>query len=125
MLTTEVRRDRMLVMDEVSAVLWYLEDRLMGAASATTERLADTFEATFGRPLRGLSPISAGSWVGGDRDGNPFVTPDITIAAARRVSHGVLRHYIAAVESLFKTLSLSARLAGVSDALRESSRHGH
>ncbi|HXL34247.1 MAG TPA: phosphoenolpyruvate carboxylase, partial [Gemmatimonadales bacterium] len=66
-LTEEVRRDRPSVMDEVSNALWYLEDRLLEAASRVQERLVQTFEDEFGRGLAPVTPLTLGSWVGGDR----------------------------------------------------------
>src|SRR5437870_10516765 len=47
-LTEEIRRDRPSVMDEVSNALWYLEDRLLEAASRVRERLVEAFEDEFG-----------------------------------------------------------------------------
>ncbi len=106
-LTSELRRDRPRVMDEVSTVQWYLEDRLMQAYERVTERLEERFEKHFGAKLVKPSPLSIGSWVGGDRDGNPFVTPEVTLATARQNAHGVVRRYIVTARQLFKRLSLS------------------
>ena len=85
-LTREVRRDRPGVMDEVSTVLWYLQDRLLDASNRVVTLFEDAFEQAFQRPLPTPPRVHLGSWVGGDRDGNPFVTPAITLAAARRTT---------------------------------------
>src|SRR2546427_598535 len=77
-LTHEVRRDRPSVMDEVSNALWYLEDRLLEAASHVRERLVQAFEDEFGRGLAAVTPLSMGSWAGGGPAGNPFVTARLT-----------------------------------------------
>jgi len=119
-LTEEVRRDRPSVMDEVSNALWYLEDRLLEAASRVRERLVQAFEDEFGRGLAAVTPLSMGSWVGGDRDGNPFVTAEITLAAARSARRAVLSHYARALADLAARLSVSERLAAVSPELRAS-----
>jgi phosphoenolpyruvate carboxylase len=119
-LTEEVRRDRPSVMDEVSNALWYLEDRLLEAASRVRERLVQAFEDEFGRGLAAVTPLSMGSWVGGDRDGNPFVTAEITLAAARSARRAVLGHYARALADLAARLSVSERLAAVSPELRAS-----
>ena len=121
-LTEEIRRDRPSVMDEVSNALWYLEDRLLDAASRVRERLVEAFEDEFGSGLgpAPVTPLTLGSWVGGDRDGNPFVTAEITLAAARRARRSVLDHYAKALADLAARLSVSDRLATVSPELRAS-----
>ena len=121
-LTEEIRRDRPSVMDEVSNALWYLEDRLLEAASRVRERLVEAFEDEFGRGFgpAPVTPLTLGSWVGGDRDGNPFVTAEITLAAARRARRAVLDHYAKALADLAARLSVSERLATVSPELRAS-----
>jgi phosphoenolpyruvate carboxylase len=121
-LTEEIRRDRPSVMDEVSNALWYLEDRLLEAASRVRERLAEAFEDEFGRGFGPalVTPLTLGSWVGGDRDGNPFVTAEITLAAARRARRAVLDHYAKALADLAARLSVSERLATVSPELKVS-----
>jgi phosphoenolpyruvate carboxylase len=122
-LTSEIRQDRPSVRDEVSTGLWYLETRLLDASARAHDALVRAFEAEFetGGPatdaLRLAVPLRLGNWVGGDRDGNPNVTPDITIAAARRASHVILGRYRAALDALTERLSLSARIAPPTEAL--------
>src|SRR5216110_1956840 len=119
-LTEEVRRDRPSVMDEVSNALWYLEDRLLDAASRVRERLVQAFEDEFGGGLAAVTPLTMGSWVGGDRDGNPFVTAEITLAAARSARRAVLGHYARSLADLTARLSVSERLAAMSPELEAS-----
>ena len=119
-LTAEVRQDRPSVLDEVSTVLWYLEDRLMEAGASTGMAFADAFEQAFGEPLATPPKVHPGTWVGGDRDGNPFVTPEVTLAAARRAMHRTLGLYHRRVDALIEHLSLSARHASIPEALRAS-----
>src|SRR5439155_9873950 len=75
-LTEEVRRDRPSVMDEVSNAHWYLEDRLLEAEWRVGERPIQAFEDEFGCGPGAVTPLTMGSWVGGGRDGNPFVTAE-------------------------------------------------
>ena len=122
-LTAEVRRDRPSVRDEVSTSLWYLETRLLDATARAQDGLVRAFEAEFAQPAEALrlsTPLRLGSWVGGDRDGNPFVTPEATIAAARRASHAIMGRYRNALEGLAERISLSAHLAEPTEALRDS-----
>jgi len=119
-LTDEVRKNRPSVMDEVSTVIWYLEDRLLDATTHAHESCANSFRETFGEELGVEVPLTLGSWVAGDRDGNPFVTPDLTIAAVRRHAHALLAHYEKRVLLLIERLSISSRIAPEMTELRES-----
>ena len=120
-LTAEVRQDRPTVRDEVSTVIWYLETRLLEAGVRAGEALARAFEDEFpesanaGMPQ--AVPIRFGTWVGGDRDGNPFVTPSESIAAARRASYAILGRYHGTLGDLVGRVSVSARLAAPSAEL--------
>jgi phosphoenolpyruvate carboxylase len=117
-LTSEVRRDRPSVLDEVSTVVWYLEDRLVEAASHVSDVFRRAFEETFGEKLGVTFRMPPGSWVGGDRDGNPNVTPEVTLAAARRTGLAVLEHYGRKVMDLIVRLSLSNRIVAAPPVLR-------
>lgn len=122
-LTSEVRRDRPTVRDEVSSVLWYLETRLLDAAARAHGALLRAYEESFGalpESLRVGAPLQLGSWVAGDRDGNPFVTPDATLAAARRAAHLVVGRYREAVLGLVEQLSVAAHIAPPPPALLRS-----
>ncbi len=122
-LTGEVRQDRPTVLDEVSSALWYLETRLLDSGAHTQSTLALAFEEEFSRSgdfFRLAVPLRFGTWVGGDRDGNPFVTPEITVATARRASHVILGRYSAALDDLTRRLSLSATIAPPTNALMKS-----
>lgn len=122
-LTSEVRQDRPTVLDEVSTALWYLETRLLEAGEYMHSTLALAFEEEFARTadsFRLSVPLRFGTWVGGDRDGNPYVTPEITIATARRASYVILARYAAAIDDLTRKLSLASSIAKPPDALIKS-----
>lgn len=122
-ITSEVRQDRPSVKDEVNTVIWYLETRLLDAGAAARDALLRAFEEEFGKAsdaLRQHVPLSMGNWVGGDRDGNPFVTPDVTIATARRSSYAILGRYGEMLRDLVQRLSVSSAIAPPSEQLRHS-----
>ena len=119
-LTSEVRHDRPTVLDEASTARWYLRDRLLPACARAATDLAGAFQQTFSQTLQPVHPVVPGSWVGGDRDGNPFVTPDVTLRVARQTARAVIRHYLKVIDGLFIRLSLSARIKPVPDVLRRS-----
>lgn len=121
--TAEVRQDRPSVKDEVSTVLWYLETRLLDASTAARDALVRAFEEEFAvasPDVTNAIPIRLGNWVGGDRDGNPFVTADVTVATARRASHAILGRYRTIVNALVQRLSMSASIAPPTAALVHS-----
>ena len=119
-LTDEVRPDRPSVLDEVNAVIWYLEDRLMDATSDLATSTARAFKSVFGAELGGAPRISLGSWVGGDRDGNPFVTPEVTLAATRRTAYALLARYRRQLDELINRISISDRVRTAPEQLRAS-----
>jgi phosphoenolpyruvate carboxylase len=122
-LTSEVRQDRPTVGDEVSTVLWYFETRLLEASAAATRSMMEAYEEAFSVPASAarISPtIRLGTWVGGDRDGHPHVTPETTIAAARRASYAIIGRYIEMIDDLVHKVSLSAHLTIQSPALTDS-----
>jgi len=119
-LTTEVRADRPSVMHEVSNVLWYLEHRFPETESRMVKELQRAFREVFDRALTVPAFLRIGSWVGGDRDGNPEVTPQVTLQAARRAADTIVGVYIDRLEALTEALSWSARIKSVPQALETS-----
>ena len=118
--TDEIRPGKPMVSDEASAVGWYLEQ----LARNTVPQLVGEFErearaAGFTVP-EDARPLVLGSWVGGDRDGNPFVTPQVTREVVALNADRALRIHLQSVERLIDELSISTRVVGVSEELRGS-----
>lgn len=119
--TDELRHERPGVGDEVKNVLWYVEEMVRPLVAELPERLAWAFEKTFGEPLGELAtPLRVHSWVGGDMDGNPLVTPDVFEDAIRAHHARGLRRLVEDVRELATTLSQSSRHARVPAALEAS-----
>ena len=119
-LTAEVRADRPSVFEEVSNATWYLEKRFLPASAQLIARLRGAFASTYGRELAPCSPLRVGSWVGGDRDGNPFVTPEVTREAVGSAAAAMLGAYQRAVRHLLGALALSNRVKSTPPSLAES-----
>ena len=118
--TDELRLDRPEPLDEAMNALYYLDDL---ATSTVPEVLND-----FARELKRLGielpvtsrPLTFGTWIGGDRDGNPNITPAITEdAVVLQVGHAI-RTTIAAMNKLRQMLSVSTRIAGATPELSAS-----
>jgi phosphoenolpyruvate carboxylase len=118
--TDELRREKPGPLDEARAVQYYLDDlvadvlpELLDEMDVQLRRLGVTPDPTH-------APVRFGSWVGGDRDGNPNVTADVTLAVLDVQHAHAIRHLVAAVEALSADLSTSTVVRHVAEELRES-----
>jgi len=119
--TDEVRVEKPLVSDEIGMGLDYYSISLFDTLPKVYEEIADSFRQVYDSTLseRELPELLYfGSWIGGDRDGNPFVTPDSTREALARARGILIDHYIGELRQAMDQLSPSCRQAEVSDELR-------
>jgi phosphoenolpyruvate carboxylase len=120
-LTETVRSKRPTVLDEVRQGL-----QVVGASLfEVVPRFYRELEAALGRVYPDQawdvpSLLRFGSWIGGDRDGNPHVTSSVTIEAVRLQQEAVLRHYLRLADQLGRRLSHSETSVPASVALRAS-----
>ena len=120
--TDEVRLEKPLVTDEIRMGLDHYPFSLFAALPRIYDELIDSVREIYRVSLRdGDLPelISFGSWIGGDRDGNPFVTPASTREALQRARNTIIGHYIAELERDTDQLSASSRQVQVSVAMRQ------
>ena len=110
--TRVLRREKLYVTDEVETALSYLRDVFLPALPALYQRWDRAFGAA-GFAGRVPSFLRPGSWIGGDRDGNPFVTTDSLVTALARASEAVLVHYLDQVHALGAELSISSEHGAV------------
>jgi len=117
--TDDLRQKRPTPADEARSVAFYL-DQLF----EVLPDLLDDLAAHLGRlgvslPPR-ARPVRFGTWVGGDRDGNPAVTPEVTLEVLRNQRTLALARLTAMVEDLVSTLSNSTRIIDISPQLDQS-----
>jgi phosphoenolpyruvate carboxylase len=118
--TDELRRDRPDPVDEANATLYYLDELFQRVLPDVMDDLQRELERV-GVPLdRRCRLIRFGTWVGGDRDGNPNVTPELTLAVLRLQHQHGLRNLVSAVDELITVLSNSTQIVGVSTELARS-----
>ena len=103
--TRTLRRDRLYVADEVDSALFYLRDVFLPVIPLLHAR----WERAFGE--RTPSFLKPGSWIGGDRDGNPNVNADSLRLALGRASEAVIGDYLEQLHHLGAELSISSELA--------------
>ena len=117
--TDEVRLKRPTVNDEIHMGLDYFPMILFDTVPRLYAELEDSLREVYpgaGQNLPDL--LRFGSWIGGDRDGNPFVTAESTRTALQRARALVLDHYTSEVFRLADQLSPSVRRVGASERLR-------
>ncbi|HEX8983591.1 MAG TPA: phosphoenolpyruvate carboxylase [Ktedonobacterales bacterium] len=121
--TAETRTERPSVLDEAQSVVRVLAGTVYDVAPQVQRTLESaTLMTSPSLPPEpaGSAFLEPGSWVGGDRDGHPFVTADVTRAAARLARTSVLRRYMEEAQAIGRDLSVSFRMIGASDALMAS-----
>ncbi len=118
--TDELRIARPDVVDEARNAVWYFDGLHADAVPDVLEQLADELRRLGLDADPERRPLAFGSWIGGDRDGNPNVGPDsVERVLGLQHDHG-LRDAIAVVNLLRRDLSSSVRIAGATPELRES-----
>jgi phosphoenolpyruvate carboxylase len=118
--TDELRLGQPEPLDEAVNSLYYLDELF----EFTVPEILDQFNKELKRigveiPLTSR-PLSFGTWIGGDRDGNPFITAEVTKAAILLQNAHFTRTIIHLLDELRQALSISTKLAGVSKELLDS-----
>jgi phosphoenolpyruvate carboxylase len=119
--TDDIRRRQPTVADEIMMGLDYYPSVLIRTLPDVYAEMVSGFEQVYGvRPEPRALPnvVSFASWIGGDRDGNPYVTAETTRGALRLARHTILDFYLKAVDYLQEQLSLSAHQVQVSTRLQ-------
>lgn len=109
------------VMDEVRYGLYHFEHTVIDAVLDIHSEMRRKLKALSGKnDYANQRFISFGSWIGGDRDGNPFVTPEITLNALRFQSNLILQKYAKELDELFNEMSLSDNWIHVTPELKQA-----
>lgn len=125
--TSELRKSRPTVEDEVKGGLFYTTATLWQAIPRLVDGLEKAVEAHYGQRPELPPPLVFRSWIGGDRDGNPNVLPEVTGWAQRYAREAAVRKFVEDVDNLIRDLSLTDdRIAIARDlrlALEEQAKH--
>jgi phosphoenolpyruvate carboxylase len=116
--TALVRLERLQITDEIAVGLRYYQAAFFDVVPKVNAEVRDALRSRW--PESDLLPdpiLRPGSWIGGDRDGNPNVTAEVVREATGSAAHAALGRYTAELTALEQELSMSARLVAVSDEL--------
>ena len=120
-LTGELRLEKPSVALEVAWGLHFFEQTLFDRISETQERLLLSLTHTFPDESFDIPPFfQFGSWIGGDRDGNPFVTNEVTRQTLHSNRSMVLAHYRKRLEQLLEKLSISRNTISLPESFEQS-----
>ena len=124
----EVRLNKPTVRDEIHMGLDYFPTAIFETLPRLFSELEESLREVYGisgevGELLPFDPLSFGSWIGGDRDGNPNVTSDSTREGLSMARHVIIDHYVVETTGLIGQLSMSTRRIAVSEALAERVRN--
>ncbi|MET4429867.1 phosphoenolpyruvate carboxylase [Mycolicibacterium sp. 624] len=116
--TALIRLSRLKIQDEIETGLRYYPAAFFEVIPAVNAEVRAALQARWPDAHILDEPILApGSWIGGDRDGNPNVTAEVVRLATGSAAHTALAHYFDELTSLEEELSMSVRLVSISDEL--------
>jgi phosphoenolpyruvate carboxylase len=124
--TALVRLSRLKIQDEIETGLRYYPAAFFEVVPQVNAEVRDALQSRW--PDAGLLSepcLRPGSWIGGDRDGNPNVTAEVVRLATSSAAYMALEHYFTEIAALEEELSMSARLVKVSDELQALADHCH
>jgi phosphoenolpyruvate carboxylase len=118
--TDELRLERPEVLDEARNALHYVDHLMRSVVPDVLEQLVSNAER-LGVSIPPVSrPLTFGTWIGGDRDGNPFVTPEVSESVVDLALDFAVRALRAMLGKLMDEISISTQHVGISEELRLS-----
>jgi phosphoenolpyruvate carboxylase len=118
--TDEVRSRRPTVYDEIKMGLDYYDVSIFETLPSLYREISEALHASYGLEIDTLAlpqVLQFGSWIGGDRDGNPFVTPQVTRDSIQLARGHLLVYYQRQLQEIIDLLTTSAQQRPVSDVL--------
>ncbi len=114
-LTGELRLSRPSLRDEIEWGMQFFRDAIFDAVPQVMDRFDQACQHVLGQTLNATPNIRFHSWIGGDRDGNPNVTSELTDLALKRGRETVIEYYCQALDQAAVRLSLSALILPLSE----------
>ncbi|MGT2752644.1 phosphoenolpyruvate carboxylase [Streptococcus porcinus] len=118
MQTDIIREKKLKVKNEITNVLQYYKSSLIPAITKLTQRYKELAKEK-GIVLNKARPVTMGMWIGGDRDGNPFVISETLEESAMLQSQVILEYYLEKLAILYRNFSMSSTLITTSKELEE------
>jgi phosphoenolpyruvate carboxylase len=110
--TDELRLERPEVLDEARNALYYLDEIMRTSLGHVLEDLDGALSGLGVKVPKSTRPLTMGSWIGGDRDGNPFVTPEVTLNVIGLQRSHAISDLIPLMTRTIEDLSISQKITG-------------
>jgi phosphoenolpyruvate carboxylase len=123
--TAKLRLTRLRVRDEINEALRYYRSSIFATVPHLQRDVERLVAARTGVKVHNPRAISMGSWIGGDRDGNPYVTAPVLRFAVESQATEAYRHHLVELADLAVSLSMSTRLVAPTAALLELADRSH
>ncbi|VKF15955.1 phosphoenolpyruvate carboxylase [Streptococcus pneumoniae] len=121
MQTDMIREKKLKVTNEITNAMEYYNSSFLKAVPYLTTEYKRLAQA-HGLNLKQAKPITMGMWIGGDRDGNPFVTAETLKQSALTQCEVIMNYYDKKIYQLYREFSLSTSIVNVSKQVREMAR---
>ena len=118
--TDELRLGRPEPLDEAVNSIYYLNELFLDTVPEVLAEFANEIKRLGVELSTEAKPLSFGTWIGGDRDGNPNITAEVTKSAVHLQNSHFTRTLFSHLDELVQAISISSKLAGVSTELEKS-----
>lgn len=118
--TNEIRKNRVTVQDEIRRGLFFFAEIIYDAIPTYYRGMNRVLSRVFDSKVASPVVMRFGSWIGGDRDGHPFVTADVTKTALQLQKRQIMTLYLRDMDRLYETMSSSTRLVKASEEMAAS-----
>ena len=119
--TSMLRTSKLRVTDEINNALSYYDITFFNEIPKLTNKFHELSKKLGTDPEKSetLTPLTMGMWIGGDRDGNPYVTVETLEKSAQAQALKLFQHYLAEIQLLYRDLSMSITMTNVSEEVKE------
>lgn len=121
--SNEIRFSKITVHDEIMRGLFFFKEVIYKNLPGFYHSMERSFRKIFGYDVEFPEIIKFGSWIGGDRDGHPFVTEELTKSTFQIHQKEIINLYLADLNEIYEKLSTSILLKNASDGLIDSIKH--
>ncbi|MGT2933369.1 phosphoenolpyruvate carboxylase [Streptococcus catagoni] len=121
MQTDIIREKKLKVKNEITNVMQYYQSSLIEAITDLSNNFQE-LASKAGLSLEKAKPISMGMWIGGDRDGNPYVSAETLDLSAKVQSQTIIHYYIEKLSALYRNFSLSSTLTTINEEVKDLAR---